>query len=56
MAIDIPKEIINLLAREAVYIKYYLHHNNSCDLIMAKRFREEIDNRYYATFKIVRFK
>lgn len=56
MLTDIPKEIIGLLAREAAYIKHYMYHNNSCDLIMAKHFRKEINNRYFSTFQIVRFK
>lgn len=56
MAIDIPQEIICLLAREAAYVKQFLHYKSPSDLIKAQGIRAEIDTRYWATFEIVRFK
>lgn len=56
MAIDIPQDIIQMLAREAACIKQYRHYNSPSDLIKAQSIRAEIDKRYWSTFEIVRFK
>lgn len=49
---EIPQEIITLMASEAKCIKEYWEHESPVDLLKARRIREEIRSRYWVSFNL----